>query len=410
MKKILVLTSTFPKSYEDNVPMFVLDQLQSIEDEWSNIKFYVLVPHYFDGKLISNKLKIEQYRYHYFWPFKFEKLVGRGILPALKKNKFNFFLLPFFLLSQIFVTIFYVIKIKPDLLYAHWFFPQAFTSYLIKKIFNIPYVFTTHAFDAEIMKKVPILGKFLAKKTIYNSNSYTSDSVNAEQSLHSFLNSNEVDKKKSLVMPMPIKFRSNLRISETVASSVMKMNEGEANILFVGRFAEKKGVENLINIFSKVIIKLPHAKLYLAGSGPLESNYKNLVSKISLNDFVTFLGYVNSSEKKVLYDSSDLVIIPSIKTKLGDKEGLPVVVLESLSSNTMTMASYQSNAGEVIIDNENGYLFDPQNETESSIKIIEILTQSSSKKQNLIDNSNKLGEQFLSENTAKKFYHHLFDL
>ena len=410
MKKILVLTSTFPKSHDDSVPMFVLDQLQSIEDKYKNIKFYVLVPHYYDDKLISKKLEIEQFRFHYFWPFKFEKLVGRGILPSLNKNSFNYFLIPFFILSQFFVTIYYVIKLKPDLIYAHWFFPQAVTSLLIKKLFKIPYVFTTHAFDAEIMKKIPLLGKFLARKVISNSNSYTADSADAEKSIHSYFVSNNINLKKSLVLPMPIKFRTDLKISKLVSYAVDKMNKSHTNLLFVGRFAEKKGVEKLLYIFKNVLNDFPKANLYLAGSGPLLSEYKELVSNLGIHNSVEFLGYVNSTEKKILYDSSDLVIVPSIKLKLGDKEGLPVVVLESLSSNTLTMASYQSNAGEIIIDSLNGYLFDPQEATESAEKIVKILTQSNKSKLKIIENANKLSKQYLSENSAEKFYTHLFDM
>ena len=410
MKKILVLTSTFPKNHEDSVPMFVLDQLQSIQDMAKNVKFFVLVPHYYDEKSISNTLEIEQYRYHYFWPFKFEKLVGRGILPALKQNKFNYFLIPFFILSQMFSTLYYVIKIKPDLLYAHWFFPQAVTSFFVKKIFKTPYVFTTHAFDAEIMKKIPLIGKFLARKVILSSNSYTADSIDAEKSLHSFFSGNEFNLRKSLVLPMPIKFRKDLKVSELINSSIKKMNKGQENILFVGRFAEKKGVEKLLKIFKNVLIELPNANLFLAGGGPLLSDYKNLISKLDINNSVEFLGYVNSTEKKILYDASDLVVIPSIKSKIGDKEGLPVVVLESLSCNTLTMASYQSNAGEIIVDNINGYLFDPNEENKSSKKIVKILNQSHNEKLAVIENSNKLGNQYLSDNTAIKFYNHLFNL
>ena len=97
MKKILVLTSTFPKSLYDEVPMFVYDQLSALEKKYSELQFTVFVPHYYDKKEIDKSMRIIQKRYHYFWPFSFEKLVGRGILSAIYRNKLNILLIPFFI-------------------------------------------------------------------------------------------------------------------------------------------------------------------------------------------------------------------------------------------------------------------------------------------------------------------------
>jgi glycosyltransferase involved in cell wall biosynthesis len=409
MKKILVLTSTFPKSLYDEVPMFVYDQLSSLEKKYSELKFTVFVPHYYDKKEIDKSMRIIQKRYHYFWPFSFEKLVGRGILSAITTNKFNILLIPFFIFFQILNTIIFIHTHRPDIIYAHWFFPQALTALVVKKIYKIPYVFTTHAFDAEVMKKIPILGNQLTKSIIRNSESYTSDSVNAEQKLHSFLKNDEIDESKSLVIPMPLEFRENLDISFQVQESINNMKKSNKNLLFIGRFAEKKGIEDLLLIFLKLKRLDSGVNLYLAGNGPKVNEYKKFVSKNNLTDSVYFLGYVNSTEKLELYNNSDLVIIPSIKTKIGDQEGLPVVVLESLSRNTVTIASHQSNAGEIIRHGENGFLFDPER-TDEAVKIIKnILVNDKTEYKLLIKNANELGGKYTSLNLAKKFYNHLFN-
>ena len=164
MKKVLVLTSSFPKNINDNVPMFVYDQLNSIKKINNNIDFLVLAPSIYDHQIVDDTLLIQQVRFNYFFIRKFEKLAGNGILPAIKKNWFYSLLVPFLIFGQILSTIRLIKKYKPDLLYAHWFFPQAFTSYIIKKIYGVPYVFTTHALDAWILKKIPLIGRLVAKK------------------------------------------------------------------------------------------------------------------------------------------------------------------------------------------------------------------------------------------------------
>ena len=51
--------------------------------------------------------------------------------------------------------------------------------------------------------------------------------------------------------------------------------KNEKIILYVGRLEKEKGVDSIINIFSKLNIK--NAKLVLVGSGREESKLRNLV-------------------------------------------------------------------------------------------------------------------------------------
>jgi glycosyltransferase involved in cell wall biosynthesis len=93
---------------------------------------------------------------------------------------------------------------------------------------------------------------------------------------------------------------------------------------------------------------------------------------------------------------------------MGDEEGLPVVVLESLNSQTITVASYQSNANEVISNEVNGFLFDPEN-LEESLKVFKkaiLLNKTDTRK--IIESANITGNKFLTKNTSKLFYNHLF--
>ena len=87
-------------------------------------------------------------------------------MPSIKENKLRIFLVPFYFIFQVLNTFSLVIKEKPDIIYAHWFTPQAISAYLAKLFFKIPYVFTTHAQDVIVLKKIPILGKLIAKLVI----------------------------------------------------------------------------------------------------------------------------------------------------------------------------------------------------------------------------------------------------
>src|SRR4051812_3605982 len=99
---------------------------------YPNLDITVLAPHnaHSKTKRYTKQECYDEYRFHYFWPFRWEKLTGRGIQPALRKNKLLYFELPFLFIAEFFATWRVIRRTKPDLLYAHWFTPQAITGAL----------------------------------------------------------------------------------------------------------------------------------------------------------------------------------------------------------------------------------------------------------------------------------------
>ena len=114
--KVLLLTSTFPKNNKDTVPSFVMDQIIKLKQNYAHMSFIVLVPHINDGLDIENSEHFTQVRYHYFFPNRYEKLAGRGIVPSIKENKLRIFLVPFYFIFQVLNTFSLVIKEKPDII------------------------------------------------------------------------------------------------------------------------------------------------------------------------------------------------------------------------------------------------------------------------------------------------------
>ncbi|MBU3940600.1 MAG: glycosyltransferase family 4 protein, partial [Nanoarchaeota archaeon] len=98
-KKLLVFASTFPRWKNDSIPPFVYELSKRLTKDFD---VSVLAPGYPGAKdyEIMDKMKI--HRFHYFFR-KYEKLAGSGgILPALKKNKFYYFQVPFFMTAEFF--------------------------------------------------------------------------------------------------------------------------------------------------------------------------------------------------------------------------------------------------------------------------------------------------------------------
>lgn len=126
--------------------------------------------------------------------------------------------------------------------------------------------------------------------------------------------------------------------------------EGDPVLLYAGRLAEVKRVDILLKAFSTITSQHPSARLYLAGSGPLESFLKKLCTKLKVPEKVVFLGQVRHDKLRVFYRSSDIFVLPS------DAEFMSLSLLEAMASKSAVIASDIA-ATEVIKNGKNGLVF-----------------------------------------------------
>ena len=89
----------------------------------------------------------------------------------------------------------------------------------------------------------------------------------------------------------------------------------------VGRFNLQKNHKFLIEIFNQIYLQNNKARLLLIGEGPLESEIRNQVNKLGLNEVIIFLGV--RKDVADLYNAMDCFVLPSLF------EGLPIVGVEA---------------------------------------------------------------------------------
>tara|TARA_B100000902_G_scaffold242596_1_gene229701 strand:- start:4826 stop:6043 length:1218 start_codon:yes stop_codon:yes gene_type:complete len=403
-KKILVLASTFPINDSDNVPSFVEDQIIEFKKSNPSIKFIVLAPSIKNINPQKNDHFIHL-RYRYFFK-KMEKLTEKGILPTVKSNPLYAFLIPFFIIFQIYFTIKIVNKNKPDHIYAHWVTPQAITALIIKKLYKIPFSFSSHAHDAEILIKLPFVGKYLLNLIVKNSYKFTFDSINTEKKLKKHISKKNWDPSKSLVLPMGV---NNMSFDNVVRKEINEFEKTDSiKIGFIGRFTEKKGVEILIEAFTQ-LLKLDYAvELILCGMGPLENKYTEILKNSNISDKTKLLKFFNNNEKlATVYELTDIIVIPSIITKGGDVEGLPVVSLEALYFGKIVVGSIQSNLNEIINHGQNGFLFNSDN-PEELITLLQDILDNKYDLETIKVEARNLGKMYSIEKTSKLYFDHLF--
>lgn len=137
-------------------------------------------------------------------------------------------------------------------------------------------------------------------------------------------------------------------------SNIQKFNLIDKTIfLFVGRLVKIKNVDFLLREFAN--IKLTNEILIIIGDGE-ESNFlKHLAKELNLNTSCLFMDRLEGAELISWYNIAHCLVLPSYQEPYG------AVVNEALLAGCKVLCSTLAGAAE-LINNKNGYLFNPRDE------------------------------------------------
>jgi glycosyltransferase involved in cell wall biosynthesis len=127
-------------------------------------------------------------------------------------------------------------------------------------------------------------------------------------------------------------------------------------VLFIGRLTEVKGVDVLIRAMQHV----GPARLVVAGDGEQRPCLEALAVELAID--AVFLGRVQASERAGLLEECEAVVVPSRLLASGRTEGTPVVCFEAMAAGRPVIAARVGGLAEIIVDGQNGLLFEAGDE------------------------------------------------
>jgi glycosyltransferase involved in cell wall biosynthesis len=143
--------------------------------------------------------------------------------------------------------------------------------------------------------------------------------------------------------------------------------KGKIVLATVGRLVPRKGVAWFVD---SVIPCLDTSYIYLiAGDGPEYRRIQAILKRHHIRDRVFLLGRVSDEERDVIYNASDILIMPNI-TIPDDVEGFGIAAIEAGSCGLPVVASRIQGIQDAVIDGMTGYLVE-ERDTERFLKKIE---------------------------------------
>jgi glycosyltransferase involved in cell wall biosynthesis len=128
------------------------------------------------------------------------------------------------------------------------------------------------------------------------------------------------------------------------------------SLLAVGRLVPKKGFPVLIEAASRLLAPFC---MRIVGDGPERDALERQIAAAGLEDRVELAGPRTHDDLPAEYATADIVVVPSVMDATGDRDGLPNVVLEAMSSARPVIASDVGAVTSAIVDGRTGVVVRP---------------------------------------------------
>ncbi len=243
-----------------------------------------------------------------------------------------------------------------DIVHTHtWYVSMA--GFLAKKLFNIPFVLTTHsleplrAWKAEQLGSGYAMSSWIEQTAIKDADAIIAVSRGTRDDIQKAYP--EVDPSRIHVIYNGIDLAEYQKTSDTSALIKYGVDPTLPYVLFVGRITRQKGVTHLVDAISYMP---KHTQVVLCAGAPdtpeiaLEMREKVEAVKPANPHVVWIEKMVTKPEAIQLYSNARVFCCPSVYEPFG------IINLEAMACHAPVVASATGGILEVVVDNETGYL------------------------------------------------------
>jgi phosphatidylinositol alpha-1,6-mannosyltransferase len=355
--KLLILTSTLPRWEGDSEPRFVLDLARALANRFEPV---ILAPMAAGCERSSALEGVRVERFSYAPIDSWQRLSAPGaIMPNLRTKPWLHALVPGFILAQLVALVALLRRERFDAIHCHWLVPQGLVLAFARMFVAVPpTLLTCHGADAFTLNTAPLprLKRWILGRV---------DGLTVV--------SREIGERLAYRSGPPA---SHIPMGVDVArfSNLLRQDpSGRRTLLFIGRLAEKKGVDRLLHAMSDERLSKRGVHLRIVGDGPLRSELESLARKLGVADRLTFAGAMPHDRVAVEMQLAELLCAPFVISRDGDREGTPTVLFEAASAGLPIVTTDVGGCADIVQNGYSGWIVPPDDEHAFVAAIVEAL-------------------------------------
>jgi glycosyltransferase involved in cell wall biosynthesis len=205
-------------------------------------------------------------------------------------------------------------RTRPDCCLALWALPSGWLARQAKREFGIPYSVWCLGSDIYVWAKKPFL-RSITRRVL-------------QRAEHLFADGFDLKERVERLSGRSCSFLPSMRRLPQMTDEKVRLDPSRFNLLYLGRWEKKKGIDDLLKAVSLVKSILPSVKLHVLGWGNFETRLKELIGELGLGHEVRIVGKVTTQLVASYIKAADCVMIPS----RGDS--IPLVFSEALQMGT----------------------------------------------------------------------------
>jgi glycosyltransferase involved in cell wall biosynthesis len=163
-------------------------------------------------------------------------------------------------------------------------------------------------------------------------------------------------------------------LRDYAAGKALRPADGRTRLVYVGRFVPKKGLDVLIAAAAELRRRGVNVTCHLYGQGESLPALSALVHSLHLSDVVFLAPPVPNHDLYRVMNRDDIFVCPSRIMPDGERDGIPVTLLEAMAAGITVVSTPVSGIPELVDDGRNGYLV-PAGDSRALADLLQVLVR-----------------------------------
>lgn len=233
-------------------------------------------------------------------------------------------------------------EFDPDFIHAHWATYPSTVAWALGRVLGKPFGFTCHAHDIFVERQL------LARKLDEAALAVTISDYNTR-----WLQTHAV--------PEAAQKLKVVHCGVDLAQVPWRPDSRKAgSILAVGRLHPVKGFDTLVDALALLHQRGTDFNCRIVGAGQLEGALRERTRRMGVSGRIEFTGAQAQDVVRRWMDEATVFALPSQVTDDGDRDGIPVVLMEAMASGCAVVSTRVSGIPELIDDGIDGLLVEPR--------------------------------------------------